>query len=118
MRVRARSWLSLTFILPAAMLLLSACSFRPLLSGVQVRPEVISPNADGRDDVTLIEYTLGRSANVSIYFEDAAGNRRYFRNNERRSRGDYQVYWSGVTNQPEVRDGRGRRHAGAEPGVA
>ena len=103
MRVRARSWLSLAIILPACVLLLSACAFRPLLSGVQVRPETISPNADGQDDVTLVEYSVGRTADVSIYFEDAQGVRRYFRNGERRSRGDYKVYWSGVTNQPEVR---------------
>src|SRR5512133_1458502 len=103
MRVRARSWLSLAIILPACVLLLSACAFRPLLSGVQVRPDTISPNADGQDDVTLVEYSVGRTADVSIYFEDAQGVRRYFRNGERRSRGDYKVYWSGVTNQPEVR---------------
>ncbi len=103
MRVRARSWFSLALILPACILLLSACAFRPLLSAAQVRPDVISPNADGQDDVTLIEYTIGRGAKVSIYFEDAAGNRHYFRNAERRSRGDYKVYWGGTTNAPEVR---------------
>ena len=103
MRVRARSWLPLAIIIPVSILLLSACGLRPLLSDVRVRPDVISPNADGQDDVTLIEYTVNRAADVSIYFEDAQGDRRYFRDGERRSRGDYKVYWGGVTNQPEVR---------------
>jgi hypothetical protein len=107
MRVRARSRLSLAAIFFACLWLLSACAFRPLLSGAQVRPDVISPNADGQDDVTLIEYTVGRAADVSVYFEDAQGKRYYFRNGERRSRGDYGVYWGGVTNEPEVREVEG-----------
>jgi hypothetical protein len=94
-------------ILPACALLLGACAFRPLLSGVQIRPDVISPNADGQDDVTLIQYSIARPADVSIYFEDAQGKRQYFRKGERRSRGDYKVYWGGVTNQPEVRSVEG-----------
>ena len=101
-----------------ATLLLSACAFRPLLSGVQVRPETISPNADGQDDVTLVEYSIGRTANVSIYFVDAQGERHYFRNGERRSRGDYKVYWGGVTNQIRGAAGRGRADARREPGAA
>ncbi|NIN97585.1 MAG: hypothetical protein GTO49_21915, partial [Anaerolineae bacterium] len=32
------------------------CISRPLLYDVKVAPDVISPNADGRDDVTRIEY--------------------------------------------------------------
>jgi hypothetical protein len=107
MRVCARFRLSLVAILLACLWLLSACAFRPLLSGAQVRPDAISPNADGQDDVTLIEYTIGRAANVSIYFEDAQGKRYYFRNGERRSRGDYGVYWGGVTNEPEAREVEG-----------
>lgn len=107
MRVVARRWFPLALILAGATLLLSACAFRPLLYGVSVRPDIISPNGDGNDDVTLIRYSIGRAANVSIYFIDSAGHRHYFRNNERRSRGDYKVYWSGVTTDPEVRAVKG-----------
>ncbi len=107
MRVLTRRWFSLSFILAGAALLLSACAFAPLLSGVSVRPDVISPNADGSDDVTLVQYTIGRPANVSIYFVDSAGKRHYFRSDERRSRGDYRVYWGGTTNDPEVRQVEG-----------
>lgn len=77
---------------------------RPLLSGVSVEPDVISPNADGQDDVTLIRYTLGRSAYVSIYFVDSQGHRYYFRDRRRRGPGSYSVMWGGVVNVNEVRE--------------
>lgn len=99
MRVHAR-WL---VILAFTVLLLSSCSLGPLLTEVSIAPEVISPNADGQDDVTLIRYRIGRSANVSIYLVDQAGQRFYFRDAERRSPGRYNVYWGGVINDPEVR---------------
>jgi len=103
MRVSTRQWFFLVLILVAAAFGLTSCSLRPLLSGVSVQPENISPNADGQDDVTLVRYTIGRTSHVSIYVIDAQGARYYFRNGERRSRGDYQVYWSGVTIDPELR---------------
>ncbi len=83
-------------------LLLGGCALRPLLSDVSVAPDAISPNADGQDDVTLIKYRISRPAQVSIYFVDAAGNRHYFRDAERRSPGKYDVYWGGVINDPQV----------------
>jgi hypothetical protein len=89
--------------LVAISLLLSACTFAPSLSGVEVAPAVISPNADGKDDVTHIKYRIGRSADVSIYFVDTAGGRHYFRQEQRRSPGKYDVYWGGVINDPQVR---------------
>jgi hypothetical protein len=107
MRVLTRQWFFLATIVAAAALGLSACALSPLLSDVSVRPEAISPNADGQDDVTLIRYTIGRTANVSIYFVDSQGVQHFFRNGERRSRGTYQVYWSGVTIDPEVRQVEG-----------
>lgn len=72
----------------------------PLLYDVQVTPDFISPNADGEQDVTEIRYSLRRSAEVSIYFKDANGERFYFRRNQRRSPGDYSVFWGGVVDQP------------------
>ncbi len=91
------------FLLILVTAVLSGCSLRPLLSEVSVAPEVISPNADGQDDVTLIRYRISRPADVSIYFVNAAGERFFFRNAERRSPGRYNVYWGGVINDPEVR---------------
>jgi hypothetical protein len=99
MRVSAR-W----FVLFLAILAFSlgGCTFSPLLSDVTVAPNAVSPNADGKDDVTLINYRIGRSAQVSIYLVDQAGNRHYFRDAERRSPGKYNVYWGGVINDPQV----------------
>jgi hypothetical protein len=66
-------------------------------------PDRISPNADGVDDVTHINYRIGRTATVSIYFVDQNGVKHHFRNAQRRSPGKYDVYWGGVINDPEVR---------------
>ncbi|MCB0091373.1 MAG: hypothetical protein KDE54_25950, partial [Caldilineaceae bacterium] len=74
----------------------------PLLFDVQVTPDSISPNADGDQDVTEIRYSLRRSALVSIYFENEAGARFYFRQDERRAAGNYSVYWGGAVDDPAV----------------
>lgn len=79
-----------------ALMSLTGCSLGPLLTDVSVDPIRISPNADGDDDVTLIRYRLRRSANLSIYFENAEGERFFFRQDRRRSPGQYSVYWGGV----------------------
>ncbi|HIC90086.1 MAG TPA: hypothetical protein EYP04_11890 [Anaerolineae bacterium] len=93
----AVAWLVL-FLLFVGLVGLTGCRFslRPLLYDVRVEPALISPNADGVDDVTHIFYGLGRHANVSIYFVDAAGTRYYFRKEQPRSPGRYDVYWGGV----------------------
>ncbi len=96
------SWLVIAVLLVAS-IALTGCSLRPLLTEVKMAPDVISPNADGQDDVTLIRYRIGRAANVSIYLIDAAGQRFFFREGERRSPGRYNVYWGGVINDPQVR---------------
>jgi hypothetical protein len=89
-----------SLLLPILALALTGClaveAMRPLLSEVSVAPAVISPNADGTDDVTLIRYRLGRNAQVSISFTDQAGERHYFRRQRQRSPGDFSVYWGGV----------------------
>jgi hypothetical protein len=100
-RIGKREWLwpALLALLGVAAFLvlsLSGCGLRPLLYNVSVAPARISPNADGHDDVTLITYSLGRSANLSIYFENEKGERFYFRQDRRRSPGTYRVYWGGV----------------------
>lgn len=82
----------------------SGCSFRPLLSDVSVQPDVISPNADGDTDATNILYRLGRTADVSIFFENEQGDRFYFRDSQLRSPGDYSVAWGGGINEPLMVD--------------
>jgi hypothetical protein len=56
----------------------------------------ISPNADGDDDITVVSYRVRREVTLSIYFEDTAGERYYFRRDETRTKGDYSVAFSGV----------------------
>ena len=80
-------------------LALGGCHLRPLLYDVSVSPDVISPNADGADDATNIEYKLSRNASVSIYFENGDGGRYYFRQERPRSAGEYRVQWGGTVNQ-------------------
>lgn len=87
-------------ILLAAAFLLGGCGERPLLSEVSFSKDLITPNADGKDDVLRIQYRLARSARLSIYFLDEAGNRYVFRDREPRAptgeREPYSVYFSGV----------------------
>jgi hypothetical protein len=101
-KVIALKPVTLTGLLAALFLLtvaLGGCHLRPLLYDVTVTPDLISPNADGTDDATNIEYKLSRNALLSIYFEDATGERFYFRRDRPRSADEYRVQWGGTVNQ-------------------
>jgi hypothetical protein len=93
------------FISVFTALALSACASNTLLYEVRVNPVTISPNADGITDVTRISYRLSRSADLSIYLIDGAGERYYFRESRRRSQGDYGVDFGGVVNGSMLPDG-------------
>jgi len=70
---------------------------RPLLADVSFSLSTISPNADGLDDVTVIRYTLNRTAKVTVSLTNAATNQRFtYRENETRPANNYQVLFSGV----------------------
>ncbi len=56
----------------------------------------ISPNADGQDDLAVIQYKLSRPAVISIYLDAPNGDRYYFRQDERRPAGSYRVLFSGI----------------------
>jgi hypothetical protein len=76
-----------------------ACSPRALIYEVSVAPTTISPNADGVEDATRIEYKLARNATLSIYVIDSSEQRHYFRRDRARSRSlnrPYRVDFSGV----------------------
>lgn len=98
-------WMAIAILIGVA-LAIGGCTtvLRPLLYDVSVSPDVISPNADGKDDVTRITYSLGRNGYISIYFTDAQGKRYYFRNRQRRARGPYTVLWGGVVEGTEVHE--------------
>jgi len=88
-------------------LILSGCgrlaiAVGPLLYDVSVAPALITPNADGDQDVTDIRYSLRRPATVSIYVEDHAGARYFFREKQRRAAGEYRVQWGGTIDDPTV----------------
>jgi hypothetical protein len=69
---------------------------RPLILNAGFRPEVISPNADGDDDVAEFQYSLSRAANITITLTNEAGRSFTFRQDERRIADDYTVLFSGV----------------------
>ncbi len=85
--------------------IISGCRLISLLYDVSVAPQTITPDADGIDDVTRISYKLSRSANVSIFFMDETGNEHYFRQNRRRSAGNYGVDFGGVIKGTMLPDG-------------
>ncbi len=84
---------------------LTGCRSAPLLSGVSVSPDTISPNADGESDVALIKYRLGRSARVSIILIDEKGARHTFRADSSRPPGAYEVLFGGVIDNRLLPDG-------------
>ncbi|MBZ0295155.1 MAG: hypothetical protein K8L99_21500 [Anaerolineae bacterium] len=68
----------------------------PLITEAAFTPDVITPNADGQDDITTFRYTLTRNANVSLRFEGEDGSVYLFRQDQPRIPDDYQVDFSGV----------------------
>ena len=55
-------------------MLVSGCGSRSLITDVSIRPEVISPNADGVDDIAEIKYTLTQQSAITIYLVDQEGS--------------------------------------------
>lgn len=69
---------------------------QPVITAAGFSTDMITPNADGSDDVALFSYSLTKNARVSLVLEDAAGQTFAFRQDEARIPGDYRVYFSGV----------------------
>ncbi|MHB9032458.1 MAG: hypothetical protein ACYC6L_05365 [Anaerolineae bacterium] len=74
----------------------AGCANRELVRDISVRPSVISPNADGVDDIAEVKYTLTTQSTITIYLIDSAGQRHYFRTDKRRSPGPRTTYFGGV----------------------
>jgi hypothetical protein len=85
--------------------LLGGCAPRSLLGEVTIRPQTISPNADGDADVAEIKYTLYDQATVSIYFQDAQGARHYLRQDLLRSKGARTALFGGIIGSRLLPDG-------------
>lgn len=73
-----------------------------LLRNVNVEHTMITPNADGDLDATPVSYELSRNATVSIFLEDEEGQRYYFRQEQPRGVGEYQVLFSGIVEGYEL----------------
>ena len=84
---------------------LGGCGAQQYLSNVAVRPAVISPNADGVDDIAEVKYSLSRQASISIWVIDQEGVRHPLRVDKRRSKGDRTAYFGGVINDRLLPDG-------------
>jgi len=97
--------LLLLMVLVLLMSSLPGCSGRPLLYDVSIRPQIISPNADGTDDIAEIKYSLSRQSSITVYLVDQAGQKHFFRQDNRRSKGDRTAYFGGVVNGRLLPDG-------------
>ncbi len=94
-----RNWYPILTLMVALAVTMTACGQKPLLTNVSFDRDLITPNADGDTDVLKITYSLNRSAEISITFDDQQGNRYTFR--DRAYRGPsvekpYEVLFSGV----------------------
>jgi len=81
------------------------CSNKPLVYDVLIQPDVISPNADGVEDVARITYHLSRHARLSMYFLDEQGGKHVFRAGVSRPRGPYEALFSGIIDNRLLPDG-------------
>jgi len=94
---------------------LPGCANEPLLTRFTVQPSLITPNADGVDDIAHVSYSLRRNADVSLYLVDSRGERHFFRKDVRRSLGDYTVDFGGVIEGRMLPDGNYRMVIEARP---
>ncbi|NJL57668.1 hypothetical protein HC928_22975, partial [bacterium] len=69
---------------------------RDLLVTAGFSHDLITPNADGDQDITVFSYELAADALVSLSLENEAGDRYFFRDRQPRGAGQYSVQFSGV----------------------
>lgn len=75
-----------------------------LVSNVGFSDTTLTPNADGEGDIVVFSYSLARSAEVTLRFDNDAGQSFVFRENTRRAPGDYSVNFSGVVDGFSLED--------------
>ena len=68
----------------------------PLILAAGFDRAVISPNADGEDDIAVFSYSLSRPAVVSLSLTSETGATFYFRQDQPRADDDFTVLFSGV----------------------
>ena len=101
-----RLWYALIVGLAMALTGLVACAGgTALVYDVEVQPAVMSPNADGVDDVARIRYKISRPSQVYIYLVDGEGERFFFRDGNSRSPGEYEALFGGAVEGQVIPDG-------------
>jgi hypothetical protein len=96
------AWLACLLTLALA---LTGCNGNTLLASAAFQPATITPNGDGQADATKIDYALNRNAKISIFLQDAAGKRYYFRQDQPRAAGPYSVLFGGVIDNRALANG-------------
>ena len=81
-----------------------------LIQNASMSVDVITPNADGDNDIAVLSYEISRNSKVTITFQNQETSEVfYFRSGNERSEGDYSVQFSGVVdgyvNSGETFDG-------------
>jgi hypothetical protein len=94
------------FGLVGLLLALSACRPAPLLRSATIQPDLLTPDGDGPERGGGDPFTrwVG-NAIVSIYFVGPDGTPRYFRREQPRPRGEYEVLFNGVVENQLLPDG-------------
>jgi hypothetical protein len=104
------------FVLMA--LLMSCASANQPLSDVVVAPAIISPNADGTDDLARISYRVNARSKVTIYLTNAAGQRYTLRNAEERTPGPtFEYLFNGIAEGRMLPNGAYTWHIDADAGA-
>ena len=99
-------------------LLTSCASANQPLSNVAVAPAVISPNADGKDDLARISYRVNTRSKVTIYLTDAADQRYTLRNEEDRAPGPtFEYLFNGIAEGRMLPNGDYTWHIDAAAGA-
>ncbi len=94
-------WLTIVvaLVVTAGVLLVGKAMLQPnlpLIVEAGFSLDEITPNADGDKDIATFEYTITRTAEVSLLFEAEDGTVFVFREDEPRFADDYRVEFSGV----------------------
>lgn len=105
MRLQSTPTILFATAILAAILAVGYLVTRPtgsVITDATIGSAAITPNADHNGDATTIHYRVRRESTVSVYLEGEDGQRYYFRRDESRSPGVYDVLFSGIVEPFEI----------------